>query len=292
MRIFILQMVFLATGFCLLGESVHVVQKNETLGAIARKYGTSIASLQTLNGISNPNLLFAGKKIKIPSGNLSHIDYVIQKGDSLGGIAARFGVKTSSLVSLNGIVRPDLIKVGQKIKIPLGQARKPTPSSPPLLSSSTLKSLNSVRNSSRWKRIVIHHSATPVDDAMNMHRVHKARGMKNGLAYHFVISNGSRKATDGEIHLGGRWTGQLDGGHMKKSSLNKTSIGICLIGNFELRAPTSKQLSALEGLCEYLMKKCRIGHSSVTTHKLLHPNHTKCPGKYFSLPSFIKRIKS
>ena len=162
---------------------------------------------------------------------------------------------------------------------------------PQLLSSSTLKSLNAIKaHSNKWKRIVIHHSATPVDDAMNMHRVHKARGMKNGLAYHFVISNGSRKAYDGEIFIGDRWKGQLDGGHMKRLSDNKTSIGICLIGNFELRSPTSKQMKSLEGLCEYLMKKCRLSPSQVTTHKILHPNHTVCPGKYFSLSALRKRI--
>ena len=48
-----------------------------------------------------------------------------------------------------------------------------------------------------------------------MHNVHKARGMKNGLAYHFVISNGSRKAYDGEVYIGNRWKAQLDGGHVK-----------------------------------------------------------------------------
>ena len=70
-----------------------------------------------------------------------------------------------------------------------------------------------------------------------MHKVHLNRGMKNGFAYHFVISNGSRKARDGEIYLSNRWKGQLDGGHVKKHSANKTSIGICLIGNFEIRPP-------------------------------------------------------
>ena len=155
-----------------------------------------------------------------------------------------------------------------------------------------LKALAGVKNSSRWKRIVIHHSATPVDDALNMHQVHlKQRRMKNGLAYHFVISNGSRKASDGEIYIGDRWKKQLDGGHMKQSSLNKTGIGICLIGTFELGPPTAKQLNSLEALCRHLMQKCRIPHTSITTHKLLHPNHTKCPGKCFSLPAFVQRIK-
>jgi len=290
MRILFIFSCVLACLNSLFGETTHVVQKNETLGGIARKYGIPTATLQSFNGISNPNLLVIGKKLKIPSGSTKQISYVIKKGDSLGLIATRFGVKTDALIKANGISRPDLIKLGQKLIIPLIS----TPVKPrhPSLPSSILKSLNSIKLSSRWKKIVIHHSATPTDDAMNMHRVHKARGMKNGLAYHFVISNGSRKAKDGEIHVGGRWKGQLDGGHMKQSSLNKTTIGICLIGNFELRSPSKSQLNSLEALCRNLMKSRKISYSNITTHKILHPNHTACPGKYFSLSSFLKRFKS
>ncbi|MBP51957.1 MAG: peptidoglycan-binding protein [Opitutae bacterium] len=281
---------------CLVGllngaDRIHVVQKSETLGGIAQKYQVSTNSLQAYNGISNPNLLFVGKKLKIPSSTIRKIPYTVKKGDSLGSLATRYGVPLSTLTMINKIDRPDLIKIGQKIVIPLNAgAFSPVTS---LLNVPTLSALNSIKpKSGKWKRIVIHHSATPVDDALNMHRVHKARGMRNGLAYHFVISNGSRKASDGEIYLGERWKSQLDGGHMKKLSWNQTSIGICLIGNFELRAPTSKQLKSLEGLCEYLMKKCNISSSQVTTHKILHPGHTACPGKYFSLSSFKKRISS
>lgn len=272
-------------------ESIHVVQKNQTLGGIARKYGVSIATLQAYNSITDPNLLFAGKKLKIPVGKVRKISYTVKKGDSLGSIAVRFNIALSTLTSVNEIKRPDLIKVGQKLIIPLSNGiHGPITYQ---LDSSTLTALNKIKPKfGKWKRIVIHHSATPVDDPLNMHRVHKARGMKNGLAYHFVISNGSRKASDGEVYLGDRWKQQLDGGHMKKLSWNQTSIGICLIGNFELRAPTSSQLKSLEGLCEYLMKTCKINSSQVTTHKILHKGHTACPGKYFSLPSFIKRISS
>ena len=288
MRIlFILLLAGLCTCFAR-AETVHSVSKNETLRAIAKKYGVSTAALQAYNGISNPNLLFIGKKLKIPSGSTQEIPYVVKKGDSLGSIGARFGVKVTDLLSRNNISKPDLIKIGQKIIIPVQGGVKPKPS---LLPSSLVKSLSTIRPKfGKWKKIIIHHSATPVDDAMNMHRVHKARGMKNGLAYHFVISNGSRKASDGEVFIGGRWKGQLDGGHVKKQSWNKTCIGICLIGNFELRPPSSKQLTALEGLCEYLMKRCGISKSEVTTHKILHPGHTACPGKYLSLPSFIRRL--
>jgi LysM repeat protein len=269
-------------------QHVHTVQKNETLSAIAQQYGISASSIQAINGIRDPNLLFVGKKLKIPNGSTSEIPYTVKKGDSLGSIASRFGAKLSEICSRNGISSPNLIKVGQKIIIPVKGSTKPPPS---LLPSSLIKSLSSIKPyPGKWKKIIIHHSATPVDDAMNMHRVHKARGMKNGLAYHFVISNGSRKAYDGEVYIGTRWKDQLDGGHVKKQSWNKTCIGICLIGNFELKPPSTKQFNSLEGLCKYLMSRCNIAKSNVTTHKLLHPGHTACPGKFLSLPSFQRRL--
>jgi len=291
MRKFLFMILAIVIGEAIWAQVVHQVRPNETLGGIARKYGVSVGALQAFNGIANPNLLFVGKKLKIPSSQASEVSYIVKKGDSLGSIASRFGVKVSTLTLVNKITRPDLIRVGQKLIVPLkGGNLKPAPS---LLSSTVKRSLDGIRpKSGKWKRIVIHHSATPTDDAMNMHRVHKSRGMKNGLAYHFVISNGSRKASDGEIFMGGRWKDQLDGGHMKSLTYNRTSIGICLIGNFELRAPTTQQMNSLEGLCEYLMKRCGIRVDQVTTHKILHRNHTKCPGKYFSLPSLVKRISS
>jgi LysM repeat protein len=272
-----------------LANSIHVVQKNETLGGIAKRYGVPVSTLQAYNGISNPNLLYVGKKLKVPTGQVKEVTYVVRKGESLGLIAKRFGVSSGDLALINRISRPDLIRVGQKLTIPLTGSRRSTP--PKLLDSSTLSKLNSIRpTSGKWKRIIVHHSATPIDDAVNMHKVHLARGMKNGLAYHFVISNGSRKARDGEIYLSNRWKGQLDGGHVKKQEWNRTSIGICLIGNFEIRPPTSKQLSALEGLCEYLMKRCNLQANDVTTHTLFHPKHTVCPGKYFSLTGLRRRL--
>jgi LysM repeat protein len=273
----------------LLADSIHVVQKNETLGGIAQRYGLPVSTLQAYNGITNPNLLYVGKKLKIPSGSVREVSYTVKKGESLGLIAKRFGVSSSDLAMINKINRPDLIRVGQKLTIPLSGSKRPTP--PKLLDASTLSKLNSIRPTpGKWQRIIIHHSATPIDDALNMHKVHLNRGMKNGLAYHFVISNGSRKARDGEIYLSNRWKGQLDGGHVKKHSANQTSIGICLIGNFEIRPPSSKQLTALEGLCEYLMKRCNLQANDVTTHTIFHPKHTVCPGKYFSLTGLRRRL--
>ena len=74
-------------------------------------------ALQAYNGIKNPNLLFVGKKLKIPN-NSEEIIYEVRKGDSLGGIAKRFGANPSSLALINKIERPDLIRIGQKANHP------------------------------------------------------------------------------------------------------------------------------------------------------------------------------
>lgn len=47
-------------------EAVYTVVKGDTLSAIARKYGTTYQKLAAYNGISNPNLIYPGQKIKIP----------------------------------------------------------------------------------------------------------------------------------------------------------------------------------------------------------------------------------
>jgi LysM repeat protein len=44
--------------------------------------------------------------------------YVIQSGESLSGIAKKFGLSTADLAAFNGIVNPDAIQAGQRLKIP------------------------------------------------------------------------------------------------------------------------------------------------------------------------------
>ena len=76
----------LVIGEAMWAQVVHQVRPNETLGGIARKYGVSVGALQAFNGIANPNLLFVGKKLKIPSSQASEVSYVVKKGDTLNKI--------------------------------------------------------------------------------------------------------------------------------------------------------------------------------------------------------------
>ena len=211
---------FLVFLLCLVkglsGETIHEVRKNETLEASPANTEFPRVHCRHITESKTPTFSLLEKSSKFPIIPRKRL-YTKSEGDSLGGIAKRFGANPSSLALINKIERPDLIRIGQKANHPPYENGSPPPA-PSLIPAGTLSLLKHTRvKTGKWERIVIHHSATPVDDAMNMDRVHKARGMKNGLAYHFVISNGSRKAYDGEIVMGNRWKNQLDGGHMKKA---------------------------------------------------------------------------
>ncbi len=140
--------------------------------------------------------------------------------------------------------------------------------------------LKNIRVRNNWKHIVIHHSGTFVGSAKAFERAHRARGMENGMAYHFLIGNG-RGMKDGEVVIGRRWKEQLAGGHLASEALNQVSIGICLIGNFEVTQPTSAQMRSLQALVQNLLQLTDLPSSAVTTHGKIHPRHTECPGSRF-----------
>ena len=45
----------------------YTIKKGDTLSGIAQKYGTTVGTLQSLNHIQNPNLIYAGSILKIPT---------------------------------------------------------------------------------------------------------------------------------------------------------------------------------------------------------------------------------
>lgn len=97
----------------------YVVQPGDTLSEIAERYGTTYQALAALNGISNPDLIYAGQTIRIPedSGGSGRY-YTIRPGDTLSEIAERFGTTVNALAALNGIRDPNLIYAGTTIRIP------------------------------------------------------------------------------------------------------------------------------------------------------------------------------
>jgi LysM repeat protein len=104
--------------------AAYVVSPGDTLSGIADRYGLTVESLALSNGITNPDLLYAGQSLDIPGGSggaggATSVTYAIQDGDNLSGIADRFGLTLDALADANGIDNPNSIFVGQVLQIPL-----------------------------------------------------------------------------------------------------------------------------------------------------------------------------
>ena len=96
----------------------YIVQSGDTLSIIAEMMGTDWQTLAIVNDIENPNLIYPGQAIKNPNGvtvAINPITYTVQSGDTLSGIASRFGTDYQTLATINNIENPDLIYAGQVI---------------------------------------------------------------------------------------------------------------------------------------------------------------------------------
>jgi len=138
----------------------------------------------------------------------------------------------------------------------------------------------------RWQFIVVHNSGTRQGNARVFDYYHRhVRRMQNGLAYHFVIGNGTSTG-NGQIEVGDRWRRQINGGHVHSDYLNNISLGICLVGDFNRGQPTRAQLDSCEELIRYLRDRCGKtdrGAIPVRPHREMNPPRwaTDCPGDDF-----------
>jgi hypothetical protein len=148
---------------------------------------------------------------------------------------------------------------------------------------------------SRWQFIVVHNSGTRQGNAAAFDYYHRHfRRMQNGLAYHFVIGNGTSTG-NGQIEVGDRWRRQINGGHVHSDYLNNIALGICLVGDFNRDQPTRAQLDCCEELIRYLRQRCgKIGdhYPIVKPHREMNPPRwpTDCPGDVFPY-SWFRRFQ-
>ena len=99
-------------------------KRGDTLSEIALRYNTSYQYLAKINNIQNPNLIYVGERIYVPTlensnvGDTSHILYVVKRGNTLTQISRLYNVSIDSIVQLNEIRNPNLIFAGEILRIP------------------------------------------------------------------------------------------------------------------------------------------------------------------------------
>jgi len=142
-----------------------------------------------------------------------------------------------------------------------------------------------------WEYVIIHHSATSTGSAEMFAANHRARGMVNGLAYHFVIDNGSAGTADGHIETGPRWLKQLHGGHCRQADVNEKGIGICLVGDFTERQPTARQMDSLVVLIRGLQEQFNIPADRVLGHGDVVGEYSECPGRAFPWAELRRQLE-
>ena len=109
-----------ATDSCKQNYINYIVEKNDTLSAIAAKYDTTVSKLAEINGIKDVNKIFVGQLLRVPGGlnnGGTSIFYTVKPGDTLSDIAIMYSTTVDKLVIDNGIKDKNKIFVGQTIKI-------------------------------------------------------------------------------------------------------------------------------------------------------------------------------
>jgi LysM repeat protein len=194
----------------------YIVQKGDILSRLAVDFNTSTKTLIAMNNLSNPDVLYVGQELRVPAGSRRSapakkapsvkkgVEYVIQKGDTLSGIAAAAGVSLADLRSLNNI-EGDRIIAGETLSIPSGgkvptdtQKSKPKEADPvePAPEPAPLAESEPVANESLQVDAVMDHVVYPgetLDDISRQYGVSKSEIMRmNTISDESAVKEGKR----------------------------------------------------------------------------------------------------
>ncbi|MBK7723550.1 MAG: LysM peptidoglycan-binding domain-containing protein [Austwickia sp.] len=114
-------------------DARYAVRPGDTLGGIAARHGLSARQLAAANQISTHAVLRIGQRLTVPGGQSATrstvkasrssaagsfgASYTVKAGDTLSGIAARYGVSQTALLKANHL-RSTVIRTGQRLAVP------------------------------------------------------------------------------------------------------------------------------------------------------------------------------
>jgi N-acetylmuramoyl-L-alanine amidase len=143
----------------------------------------------------------------------------------------------------------------------------------------------------RPEYIILHHSASPDHETLKdfdaIRRYHIDHNGWRDIGYHFVIED-----VDGAAQVfSGRPVDQ-NGAHCP--GMNQKSIGICMVGNYDIAPPPAHLVDGLITVLTELMSEYKIPVEKILPHRAAaQPGHaTACPGKFFPMDEIKRRLGS
>lgn len=105
------------------GAGAVTVQPGDTLVGIAARRGVSAEALARANGLSNPDAIYPGQQLALPSSaavsqSTGAGQRTVQPGETAAAIAARYNLTLPQLVAANGLRHPDQLLPGQVLSLP------------------------------------------------------------------------------------------------------------------------------------------------------------------------------
>jgi len=163
-------------------SSTYVVKAGDSPGVIAEKHGMSTQQLMAINGIKNPKALKVGMKLKVKGAAAAPVEeeeesefaqeetrasttavakstdgsaagtHTVKSGETVGGIAQKYGMSTKNLMALNGIKDPRRVRAGTKLRVS-GSAPAPEVSEPTTTASNEAPASTNASRKARTHRV-------------------------------------------------------------------------------------------------------------------------------------------
>jgi LysM repeat protein len=103
----------------------YTVRPGESLSDVAAFFGTTVETIVALNGLTDANLVVPGQRLLVPAppastapGQAFTSEYVVQPGENLTDIAARFGTTVDALAAENNLANPSAVRIGDRLRVP------------------------------------------------------------------------------------------------------------------------------------------------------------------------------
>jgi len=128
-----------SAGATTMTAQTHVVRSGDTVSGLAKQYGTTVSQIVSANGLSNAGLIYVGQRLTVsgtasapassaprttqvsnPVSTTASRTHVVQSGETVSGIAKRYGTTVAAITTSNGLSNAGVIHIGQQLTVPGG----------------------------------------------------------------------------------------------------------------------------------------------------------------------------